>query len=123
MSVEEIVDKYFPKIELEDTDYVIVDDAKSDAAYILLQVPRAMLREYLALKGQSKDLPDPVEFWQDSNLVKKLRGSDKYHGQGHEHLVDMLDFLGGEVTAYYQALHNSDMMRLAITEVPEFYDG
>ncbi len=121
MSVEQIVNKYFPQIQVEYTEYVPIDDAKSDAATISLRVPTAMLREYLTLKGQTKELPDPVEFWTDSGLVGKLRGSDKQVEGQHETLRAILDFLGGKVTGNYQRLNTQEAIRLSITEVPEFH--
>lgn len=121
MSVEQIVGKYFPQIQVEYTEYVPMNEAKSDAATITLRVPTAMLREYLASKGQTKELPDPVDFWVDSGLVNKLRGSNKQVESQHEPLDDILDFLGGEVTGSYQGLAVQEQIKLSITEVPEFY--
>ena len=115
--MEALVDRYFNQIEVEDTDFVPVDDAHSDAAYLLLNVPTAMLKDYLALKGQSKELPDGAELWKDTELGRRLRDSDKYHGQGHADLRDIIEFLQGEVYGQYQRLHDPTKIRLSIKEV------
>lgn len=121
MGMNELVEKYFGQIEIEDTDYVPIDDVASDVAYVLLNIPIAMLKEYLQLKGQNKELPDGAEFWKETGLCKRLRNCGKYHGQGQEPLYNMLDFLEGEVGAGYQKLgSSSDRIRLDITEIPEF---
>ncbi len=117
MEMNQLVEKYFDKIEIEDTAYVTVNDAVSDAAYLLLNLPTAMLKEYLKLKGQNKELPDGAEFWKATGLVKRLRNSDKYHGQGHAPLDDILDYLDGEVQGNYQELLNTERIRLSITEI------
>ena len=62
MDINQLVDTYLDQIEIEDTDYVTINDAVSDAAYIVLNIPTAMLKEYLQLKGQNRELPDGVEF-------------------------------------------------------------
>lgn len=118
--ISSLVDKHFAQIEIEDTDYVPWDDADSDGAYLLLVVPKIMLTEYVRLKKQDKTLPDGDEFWKESRLRERLRTSDKYHGQGHEPLGDILDFLGGNVQVNYQELHDSERIRLGIYEVPLF---
>ncbi len=114
--IEELVNRYFGQIEVEDTDYIPVDDSPHDAAYILLRIPTAMLKDYLMFKGQNKELPDGVEFWRETGLAIKLRGSNKYHGQGHEPLDDMLDFLEGDVHIDYQKI-TEETMRLSINEI------
>jgi len=120
--ISDILDKYFDQIEVEDIDYVPWDDAVSDVAYLLLIVPTAMLQEYLRLKGQNKNLPDGAEFWKATNLRERLRHSNKYHGQGREPLGDILDFLGRDVQADYQELHDHGRIRLSIYEIPtEFH--
>ena len=122
MKVDELVDKYFDKIEIEDTDYVPFNEAKSYAAHLLLTVPIQMLVRYLKLKKQKRRLPDGAEFWRETNLCKRLRNSDKYHGQGHENLEDILDYLEGNVQVGYEELHVSDRIRLSVIEIPkEFY--
>ncbi len=122
MNMNQIVDTYFDQIEIEDADFVPVDDAVSDAAYLLLNIPTEMLRAYLRLKGQNRELPDGAEFWKETRLGSRLRTSDKYHGQGHvSHLSDILDYLDGKVWGEYQKLNSPERIRLDITEVPEFY--
>lgn len=123
MSVEQIVTTYFDQIELKDTDYLPWDDAKSDMAYILLRVPTAMLKDYVKFKGQNRELPDGEEFWRETRLVERLRNSGKYHGQGHEPLEDMLDFLGNNVQVEYCHIGDPEKIDISITEFPaEFYE-
>lgn len=119
--INTLIEKYFDQIQIEDTDYVPFDGALSDAAYLLLNIPISMLREYSKLKGQT-NLPDGAEFWKEAGLRKKLRDSDKISRQSHEPLKDILEFLGGEVWGEYQHLGNSERIRLSITEIPEFYE-
>lgn len=121
MDVGELVDNYFDRIEIEDCDYVPVDDATHDAAYLLLSLPMEMLREYCRLRDIGGDLPDGAEFWRESGLLERLRNSDKYHGQGREPLPDILDFLGGDVWGTFQGPSSREQIRLDVTEVPEFY--
>ncbi len=119
-----LIDKYFDQIEIEDADFVPINDAVSDAAYLLLNIPMAMLKEYLSLKGQNKELPNGAEFWRETGLGTRLKNSDKYHGQGHvSHLNDILDYLEGDVWGEYQKLNSPERIRLDITEVPKFYDN
>jgi hypothetical protein len=121
MSVESLVDTYFGQIEVDDTDYVPLADASHDVAFIALKVPTKMLIDYLSLKGQKRELPEGPEFWRETGLVDKLRNSSKYHGQGHEDLDDVLDFLGGEVQVGYWPF-DAEKTRLMIIEIPqEFY--
>jgi len=121
MNMQELVDKYFEQIEVEDTAFVPIDDAVSDAAYLLLNLPMQMLKEYQILKGSRKRLPDGAEFWKETRLVTRLRNSAKYQNVGREGLNDILDYLGGKVWGTYQELRNSERIRLDITEIPEFY--
>lgn len=115
------MEKYFSQIEIEDADFVSWDNAKSDAAYLLLNVPVTMLKEYMRMKGQNKKLPNGAEFWKETGLVRRLKDSDKYHGQGHVmFLPDVLDYLEGEVDGNYQELNDPERIRLSITEIPEF---
>ena len=120
--INTLIEKYFNQIQIEDTDYVPVNGAVSDAAYLLLNIPIQMLQEYSKLKGQNTELPDGAEFWRKTELRKRLKNSDRYPSRGHEPLEDILDFLGGEVWGEYQRLGNSERIRLSITEVPEFYE-
>ncbi len=123
MDMNQLVDTYFDQIEIEDTNYVPINDAVSDAAYLLLNIPTAMLKEYLRLNGQNRELPDGAEFWKKTGLGKRLRISGKYHSQRHAPLNDILDYLDGDVWGEYQRLNSSERIRLDIREVPEFYDN
>ncbi len=121
MNVQELVEKYFDQIEIEDTAYVAVNDTVSDAAYLLLNLPTEMLREYQQLNGQRKKLPDGAEFWKETGLVRKLRNFKKHQNIGHTPLGDILDYLDRDVLGTYQELKNPERIRLTITEIPEFY--
>lgn len=124
MSFENFVDKYLDKIKIDHAEFVPVDDATHDSAYLLLLVPLKMLREYQELKGREGDnLPDGAEFWKETLLVKKLRSEEfEKRSMGREPLYDILDFLEGDVWGNYQKMvHPADMIRLDITEVPEFH--
>ncbi len=123
MDIDKLVDKYFNQIEIEDTDFVIVNDAVSDAAYLLLNVPTAMLKEYSQLKNQKEELPDGAEFWKETGLGKKLRNIECNYTGGHVSLPDILDYIEeGDVWGDYQELNSSEKIRLSITEIPEFFD-
>lgn len=121
MRIPELVEKYFEQIEVEDTAFVPIDNAVSDAAYLLLNIPTKMLREYKKLKGSRKRLPDGAKFWKETELVIRLRDSARFQNVGREGLNDILDYLGGKVWGTYQELNNPDRIRLDITEIPEFY--
>ena len=123
MNVNDLVDKYFKQIAIEVIDYVPVDDAIHDAAYITLNIPLEMLKEYSKLKGLSEELPDGAEFWDETNLVKRLRDSDKSILHKYQPLGDILDSLGEDVEGIYQKLISSERIRLDITEIPEFLPG
>ncbi len=126
--IKSLIDKYLEQIIIEDADYVPFDNAESDAAYILLNVPIAMLKEYLKLKKQRKKLPDGAKFWKDSGLCKRLL-NPKENGNdisiGHMMLKDFPDLLqelSGKVQGDYQDINNPERIRLSITEVPsKFY--
>ena len=122
MNFDELVDKYFEEIEIGDTDYLPEDDCEYDIAYILLRIPLDMLRDYQRLKGRKeKELPNGSEFWLETKLCEKLMDSNKYNGQGHEPLEDILEFLEVDVNFNYQELgqHNSRRIRLSISEIPK----
>jgi len=123
MEMEKLVDKYFDEIEIESAEFIPYDEAKSDAAYLLLNIPMAMLMEYLKLKSQTKrKFPDGVKFWKETGLGKRLLSSDKYQGQGTvSSLSDVLDFLEDDVQVDYQDLSYSEKIRFAVIEIPELY--
>lgn len=130
--IEKLVDKYFDKIEIEDINYVPFDDAKSDAAYLCLNIPIQMLKEYLKIKGRRKKLPDGAEFWKETGLCGKLKISEKHIRQAHsrshtgdslETFSEFLDYLEGDIQGDYQKLNIPERIRLSITEIPtEFYE-
>ena len=118
-----LVDKYFDQIEVVNTDFYVTFNYGPDAAYLSLNIPTAMLKEYLTLKGQERELPDEVQFWKETRLVERLAHSNKYHGQGREPLEDILEFLGDEVCGSYQRINSSERIRLIIVEATESYEG
>jgi hypothetical protein len=121
MDIKEFVGRYINDIVIENTDFVPCDDAVSDMAYILLNVPTAMLREYAALKNIEYP-PDGANFWNDCDLVNRLRSHKPE--SAHQPLADILEFLSiAEVDGQYQQLKPEDRIRLSITECPqELYD-
>jgi len=123
MEMKELVDKYFEEIKIENAEFIPYDEAKSDAAYLLLNIPLKMLKDYMKLKGQNKKLPDGIEFWRETGLGKRLLNSDKYYGQGRElFLSDILDYLEDDIQVDYQDLLSSEKIRFAVIEIPELYD-
>ena len=125
MNTNELVEKYLKDIEIEDIDFEPIDDAKHDAAYLLLNIPLKMLEEYQELKGEDTNkLPDGAEFWKETQLVKKLRTEEFVHkSRGRQPLYDILDFLNGEVWGNYQKLvQPPNRIRLDITEIPEYFE-
>lgn len=114
-SISDLVEKYLTSIEIWDIDFVPFDDADSDAAYIRLELPKAMLKEYLAIKKQNKELPDVEEFWKDTGLADKL--DSKNYRMGHEDLVDIIELLRGAVCGDYQSIIGSKMTRMSVYEV------
>ncbi len=121
--MNELLDKYFDQIEIKDADFVPIDNAKSDVAWLYLIIPTKMLREYSTLKNKNKKLPDGAEFWKETGLGEKLRNSDKYHGQGHVcFLTDILDYLDGKVSVNYYKFDSKIMIGFDIAETPEFDD-
>jgi hypothetical protein len=69
MNINQLVNTYFGQIEIKDIGFSLVDDAIFDTAYFLLNIPIAMLKEYLQLKGENKKFPNVVEFWRETGLV------------------------------------------------------
>jgi hypothetical protein len=124
MDINKLVERYLNDIEIEDVDFEPVDNAIHDAAYLCLNIPINMLREYQELKGEDiNELPDGAEFWKETQLVKKLRTEEFSKILSHQPLYDILDFLNGEVWGNYQELNQpTDRIRLSITEVPEFFE-
>lgn len=124
MKINELVEKYLDQIEIEEVYFTpAYDDTASDQAYLLLKIPIAMLKEYLIIKGQNKKLPNGAEFWKETGLCERLRNFNKYHGQGHQQLGTILDFLKGEVNVEYQELKNPpELIRLQVIEIPTEFD-
>ncbi len=111
------MNKYITEIDIEDVDYVPWDDAPHDVAYVLLNIPKAFLTEYLQLTKQTeKKSPDGFDFWLNTNLRERLRG--KVPKRTHEPLEDILDFLGGPINIQFYG-DDGNRIRLAVYEVPE----
>ena len=114
--VDALVDTYFDRIEIEDTDFYPSDGV--DLAFVSLNIPKEMLQEYLRLKGQDRDLPDVAEFWKDTDMLRRLWESDKYHGQGHEPLEHVLRYLDGAVWGEYSE-REEGIVTLDVFEEPD----
>src|SRR3989339_2115966 len=93
---KELVDKYFDQIEIEYTDFDFPYGGFPDSAYLQLNVPTEMLLQYNRKRNKKRGLPRGAKFWKESDLVERLRNSDKYHGQGNNPLSDILDYLHGD---------------------------
>jgi len=121
MTMQELVDRYFNQIKVTYTDYVPINDAKSDAATITLEIPSEMIREYQRLKGSRKRLPDGAEFWKETGLLERLKSSNKVPERAHSNttLGDVLDYLGGKCWVDF-ARTSKDRVELSLTEIPEF---
>jgi len=116
MNINDLVDSYFDRIEIEDTDFYPSDDV--DLAFLSLSMPKAFLQDFLRLKGQNRDFPDVAEFWKETELNKRLKNSGKYHGQGHESLARILGYLERNVWGEYRPLEN-DRVGLDVFEEPD----
>lgn len=131
--MNKLVDKYFDQIQVESTEYLDGDDVGCDAAYLLLQLPIQMLRDYQELRKsgyvefpvgkldniQLEKLPEGVQFWKETGLKERLQESCKYVIGSYESLDDILIFLGGNVSVDYQNIHSSERIRMSITEIVE----
>ena len=111
-----LVDKYFDKIIVSYTDYEPMDDAEHDVACLSLLIPRSMLLEYAKLKGKANEIPDPLAFWLETDLITRLEASDKKPVSQHEPLIDILEFLHGRVAAQYSRSVESEIVELYLNE-------
>ena len=118
MELNLLPQKYYEQIEIEDTDYVPVNDAPSDAAYLLLRIPSKMLDEYQKLREEVKSLPNANEFLRETGILEYLRKNLKpvYRG-GHEPLADILEFLEGDFEADFEVTGVFGKIRLRVIEV------
>lgn len=123
MSMIELAKKYFDQIKVDRTDFIPIDDCAvdCDAAELVLEIPRAMLREYSRIKTGTNRYPDPAEFWKETGLADLLRGSDKkigWHCYAKVPLDDALDYLrGSELFVEYQGSHDPKTKLLSVFEV------
>ncbi len=93
------------------------DDASHDVAYILLDVPKIFLQEYLLLRNQTgREFPEGQEFWLETDLCHRLHG--KTAKSTHEDLEDILEFLGGKVDIHFYG-DRGERVRLGVYEVPQ----
>jgi len=122
MTIHALVERYWNQIEVEEIDYITYDNAKHDAAYLLLSLPLPLLREYQALKSDSKELPDATEFWKESGLLGRLKETDRVFRNGHEQLRDILAYLQGKIRVTYETSGSSERIFLDVTEIPKFYE-
>ncbi len=122
--IDELMDKYWDQIDVKDVDYIAFDNAKHDAAYLLLSLPIAMVEEYKVLKDSPNELPDAMEFWRETRLGERLDHSKREYKRGHEPLREILSFLRGKIRVKYETSGAPESIFLDVTEVPEFYgDG
>ena len=120
MDITYLVDKYFKKIEIEDADFVPINNFSSEVPYLSLILPIEMLKEYSRIINQEDKLPDGKEFWKKTDLENKLKNSDKYHGQGHiTFLSDVLCYLEENSEVRYEKLNSSEKIRMTIKGTPK----
>jgi hypothetical protein len=123
MDYKALIDRYIKDLEVEDVDYVPVDDCSHDAAYLLLNLPTGMLREYSRMaNGNDNQLPDGVSFWRETGLGLRLQEVDRKKVRTHEPLADILEVLnakGVALDARYQEFADKKRIRLSIEEMPE----
>lgn len=124
MSMVELGEKYLEQINVNVTDFVPVNDAAvdCDAANLVLEIPRAMLREYSRIKNGTNKYPNPEEFWRETGLVDLLKGSGKPVGcspwaGGTVHLDDVLEYLkGSDLFVKYERSSNPKAKCLDVFE-------
>ncbi len=102
---EQIADKYLPQIKF--TRAYFYDNATSPfPACIHLDIPTAMLTEYVYLKNKNEIPKDHdgereflTDFWKETGLAKKLMTHEnacKIPEESNESPIDMLEYLTGE---------------------------
>jgi hypothetical protein len=127
MRLEELMDRYFGQVDIEDAEFYPIEEfcddpaeGLPDAASILLSIPKKILIEYSAIKGLGGSLPDGVEFWKDTKMVDLIEKTEKYkgvaYGECHEPILDITCWLKGEVYAEYQDMKDPEFVRLEIYE-------
>lgn len=116
-NIESLIEKYFSQIEVEYADFLPEDDSESDSdfAHLDMILPRALLMEYSQIKGYGEKLPDPPEFWKQTNLCDKLREVSGYLHQS-PYLSTVLSFLDRDVQGSYQELNDLNKIRMTICE-------
>lgn len=100
-----LADNYLDSILVEDSDFVIHDNASHDVASLNIQLPTAMLLEYLSMKGIQDWKFDGVEFVKETKLVEKLEASEKSEYSWYRQpLLDTAYWLKGEIYVSYEVL-------------------
>ncbi len=122
MTIQALVERYWNQIDVEEIDYIEFDNAKHDAAYLLLSLPLPLLREYQVLKSDLKELPDAAEFWRETGLGERLGRSERTYKRGHEPLKDILLYLRRKIRVKYETSGSQERIFLDVTEIPEFYE-
>lgn len=120
-SIEDIVmlgGKYITQIEIESTDYEMVEGAVSDIASLTLIIPIGMINEYNELKGEKERFPNGLKFWMETSLHKLLR---EFHQHRDLHLQDILDYLEGKVECEFEELKSHKKVRLYVSEIPQMH--
>jgi hypothetical protein len=100
----QIADRYMPQIRFTYAGFYD-SDTSPFPAFLHLEIPTAMLREYASLVG--KEMPSHrifwsrflFEFWHETGLAKKLMAHEdvnKIPSNAHESPSDMLEYLIGD---------------------------
>ncbi len=124
--IEKLMEKYIKQIEIEEAGLEPVDAAfgKPDGASLNLIVPIIMLKEYLKLKGQRKNLPDPEEFRKDTNLIDRLYQHcpiDKVYQSPVEDVLSILGIRGELECEYHDLFTRPGYIRVSISEIKSQY--
>lgn len=119
--IDLLIDQYWNSIEIEYTEFYPVDHSSSDAAYINVRIPLALVTEYQQLRGMAMNsLPEPERFWRETRLCQRLRESPRPVDRGGDHgpLFDVLEYLDGKVVGKFERNQRSQYVNLCINDIP-----
>jgi len=118
--IVKLLDKYIDKIRIEDACFLEVDGeeegAYEDVPHLELIVPTEMLEEYKRLKP---DLHSGANFWNATNLAKRLRTYALSCGQNDSLFLDVLHYLGESPHVIFERLLDPDETRLIVEGAPQ----
>lgn len=112
--ISNLIEKYFDEIKIEEIGFEPDYGAVSDAAYMIINIPKKMIEGYQKLKEKNVSA---LDFWKGTNLRKKLRRLNKF--EDSTSVNDILDFLDGKILAEFRQ-SSGERIRMYITEIPEY---